>query len=273
MNAHSRSAEAEAFRSAEARPDEALSAPNPTDAVISFEGVTKTYLRNASRTLLRQRLRSWLVGTPPERFYALKGITFSVPRGASLGVVGANGAGKSTLLRIVTSIAAPDSGRVKVRGTIAALMELGAGFHMDLTGRENVLLNASLLGLTRRETLEQFDSILEFSGIADFIDEPLRTYSSGMILRLAFSVAARANPDILVIDEILSVGDQNFQRKCIDHIKGMKRAGKTLVCVSHAISHLRELCDQAIWVEHGEIRMSGPAAVVLDSYASEGQVG
>ena len=199
-------------------------------------------------------------------------MSFRVPSGVSLAVVGANGAGKSTLLRIATGITSPDCGRVKVQGTIAALMELGAGFHPDLTGRENVLLNAALLGLTRTETYEQFDSIVEFSGVADFIDEPLRTYSSGMMVRLAFSVAIRANPDILVIDEILSVGDQSFQRKCIDEIKRLKSSGKTLVCVSHATAVLRELCEQALWLEHGEAKMWGTTATVLECYESGGRV-
>src|SRR5208282_1846016 len=235
----SSSAEAAIRGEIDADRKDGFAAVRPTESVISFEGVSKSYLRNASRTLLRHRFKSWLTGAPAEMFCALKDVTFALPRGVSLAVVGANGAGKSTLLRIATGIAAPNCGRVRVQGTIAALMELGAGFHPDLTGRENVLLNAALLGLTRRETYEQFDSIVEFSGIADFINEPLRTYSSGMMMRLAFSVAVRANPDILVIDEILSVGDQNFQRKCVDEIKRLKSSGKTLVCVSHATAVLR----------------------------------
>ena len=251
---------------------EGLATLKPAPKVISFEGISKSYLRNAGRTLLRHRLKSWLTGAPAETFCALKDVTFEVLSGVSLAVVGANGAGKSTLLRLAAGLAAPDSGRVRVQGTIAALMELGAGFHPDLTGTENVLLNAALLGLTRKQTYEQFDSIVEFSGIKDFIDEPLRTYSSGMMLRLAFSVAVRANPDILLIDEILSVGDQQFQRKCIDEIKRLKSAGTTLVCASHATAMLRELCEQALWLEHGEVRMWGSTATVLDSYESDGRV-
>src|SRR5208283_5066555 len=244
----------------------------PADCVIRFERVNKSYLRNASRSLLRHRLTSWITRVPAERFSALKDVSFELRSGESLAVVGANGAGKSTLLRLATGVSVPDSGRVEVRGTMAALMELGAGFHPDLTGAENLVLNAALLGLTRRQTYEQFDSIVEFSGIKDFIDEPLRTYSSGMMLRLAFSVAVRANPDILLIDEILSVGDQQFQRKCIDEIKRLKSAGSTLVCASHATAMLRELCQQALWLEHGEVRMSGSTATVLDCYESDGRV-
>src|ERR1700676_1733567 len=149
---------------------------------------------------------------------------------------------------------------------MAALMELGAGFHPDLTGAENLVLNASLLGLSRRKTSEQFDSIVEFSGIADFIEEPLRTYSSGMVLRLAFAVAVRVNPNILFVDEVLAVGDQAFQRKCVDEIKRLKREGTTLVCVSHDIGVVRELCEVALWLAHGKIKMFGPAATILDQY-------
>jgi len=243
----------------------------PADFVISFEGVSKSYVRNASRSLLRHRVASWITRAPADRFPALRDVTFQLPFGESLAVVGVNGAGKSTLLRLATGISAPDTGRVKVRGTMAALMELGAGFHPDLTGAENLVLNASLLGLTRSRTYELFDSIVEFSGVRDFIDEPLRTYSSGMIMRLAFSVAVRVKPDVLFIDEVLSVGDQQFQRKCIDEIMRLKSAGKTLVCVSHQTTVLRELCDRALWLEHGEVKMCGPLSTVLDSYENLGK--
>jgi ABC-type polysaccharide/polyol phosphate transport system ATPase subunit len=243
----------------------------PADCVISFEGVRKSYLRNANRSLLRHRLAAWITRAPVERFSALTDVSFELRSGQSLAVIGANGAGKSTLLRLCTGISAPDSGLVKVRGTMAALMELGAGFHPDLTGRENLILNASLLGLSRRKTYQEFDSIVEFSGIKEFIDEPLRTYSSGMVLRLAFSVAVRVDPDILFIDEVLSVGDQDFQRKCIDEIKLLKNEGTTLVCVSHATAVLRELCDRALWLEHGEVKMCGPLSTVLDRYEGRAQ--
>jgi lipopolysaccharide transport system ATP-binding protein len=196
---------------------------------------------------------------------ALSDLTLAVEPGIT-GLVGANGAGKSTLLRCATGISAPDQGRVQIRGTIAALMELGAGFHPDLTGAENVLLNASLLGLTRKETLQQFDRIVEFSGLGSFIDEPLRTYSSGMVLRLAFSVAVRVDPDILVIDEILAVGDIDFQEKCIAEIMRLKQSGKTLIYVAHNLPMLRKVCEQALWLERGQLRMFGPCDEVLDAY-------
>jgi ABC-type polysaccharide/polyol phosphate transport system ATPase subunit len=149
-------------------------------------------------------------------------------------------------------------------------MELGAGFHPDLSGAENLVLNASLLGLSRKKTYEEFDSIVEFSGIGEFIEEPLRTYSSGMILRLAFAVAVRVNPDVLFIDEMLSVGDQQFQSKCVQEIKRLKHAGKTLICVSHDMNVVRDLCELALWLEHGKIKMFGPTAHVLDAYESPG---
>jgi lipopolysaccharide transport system ATP-binding protein len=248
------------------REGELFEANRSTQRVISFEGVSKSYLRNAGRGLLRNRLVAWLKRAPLETLRALDDISFEVREGESLAVVGANGAGKSTLLRLATGISMPDSGSVTVHGTIAALMELGAGFHPDLTGAENLVLNASLLGLSRKRTYEEFDSILEFSGIADFINEPLRTYSSGMVLRLAFSVAVRVNPDVLFLDEVLAVGDQEFKGKCIEEIKRLKHAGKTLVYVSHQTELTRELCDVALWLEHGKLKMFGPAATVLDSY-------
>jgi lipopolysaccharide transport system ATP-binding protein len=239
---------------------------SPSHLVLKFDAVSKSYLRNAGRALLRHRLVAWLRRAPMETFRALDEVSFEVRSGESLAVVGSNGAGKSTLLRLATGIAMPEQGNVTIRGSIAALMELGAGFHPDLSGAENLVLNASLLGLSRKKTYEEFDSIVEFSGIGEFIEEPLRTYSSGMILRLAFAVAVRVNPDILFIDEVLAVGDQQFQSKCVDEIKRLKREGKTLICVSHDIGVLRDLCEVALWLEHGKIKMFGPADAVLDSY-------
>lgn len=236
------------------------------ERVMSFEGVSKNYHRSAGRALLRHRIISSLRGMPMETFRALDDITFDIRRGESLAVVGLNGAGKSTLLRLATGIAYPDSGHVTVNGTMAALMELGAGFHPDLTGAENLVLNASLLGLSRKRTYEEFDSIVEFSGIGEFISEPLRTYSSGMMLRLGFAVAVRVNPDILFIDEVLTVGDQQFQQKCTAEILRLKATGKTLVCVSHELRVLRELCEVALWLDHGKIKMFGAAEEVLNAY-------
>jgi ABC-type polysaccharide/polyol phosphate transport system ATPase subunit len=199
-------------------------------------------------------------------FFALRHVSFSIERGESLAVIGSNGAGKSTLLGLVAGIAQPDEGIVTVRGQVTALLELGSGFHPDLTGRENVRLNAALLGLSRKRTADAFEQIVEFSGIRDFIDEPLRTYSTGMVMRLAFSVAINRDPDILLVDEVLAVGDAAFQAKCIDKIREFRRAGKTLLCVSHT-TMIGQLCDRAIWLDHGELILSGPVPDVLEAYA------
>jgi len=197
----------------------------------------------------------------------LKGVSFTVEQGASVAVIGSNGAGKSTLLGLVAGVCHPDAGRVTVDGTVAALLELGSGFHPGLTGRENVLLNAALLGLSRRRTNELFEDIVEFSGVREFIDEPLRTYSTGMIMRLAFSVAIHREPEILLIDEVLAVGDAAFQSKCLERIHRFRNSGRTLLCVSHATGILQKLCDRALWLDHGELMLTAPVNDVLAAYA------
>jgi len=235
--------------------------------VIRFEEVSKSFSRHAGHMLLREHLAALGRGVRRERLQALKKVSFEVMEGESLAVVGNNGAGKSTLLGLVAGLAEPDQGIVEVNGRIAALLELGSGFHPDLTGRENVSLNAALLGISRKQTSERFESILAFSGIGDFIDEPLRTYSSGMIMRLAFSVAVSVDPDILLIDEVLTVGDTAFQTKCFAKVREFRDAGKSLICVSHAHATIPELCDRAIWLDHGEVVMTGEVGPVLATYA------
>jgi ABC-type polysaccharide/polyol phosphate transport system ATPase subunit len=217
--------------------------------------------------LLRDRIANLLRGESRERFYALKRVSFTLEKGESLAVVGPNGAGKSTLLGLLAGLAAADEGTVEVHGRVAALLELGSGFHPDLTGRENVRLNASLLGLSRKQTNAAFDSIVEFSGIGEFIDEPLRTYSSGMMMRLAFSVAINVDPEILLIDEVLAVGDAAFQAKCFEKIHQFRAAGKALVCVSHGASMIQQLCGRAIWLDHGELIMTDSVSKVLAAYS------
>jgi lipopolysaccharide transport system ATP-binding protein len=236
--------------------------------LISCRNVSKFfYHRHKSKRLLRQHVLGWLRPQgSDDTFYALRDVSFEVAKGESVGIVGSNGAGKSTLLSVITGLAHPDEGSVEVNGRIAALLELGSGFHPDLTGVENIFMNAALLGFTKKETLEMFDSIVEFSGVADFIDQPLRTYSSGMTLRLAFSVAVNVNPDVLLIDEILAVGDQSFQAKCHERIRTLRDAGKTLLCVSHATSLLTQFCDRAIWLDHGQLVMQGDIHEVIDAY-------
>jgi len=234
--------------------------------VIEFRNVSKSFPKHGGHLLLRERITHLLSNAKSERFFALRNVSFQIQHGESLAVIGPNGAGKSTLLSVVAGLAAPDEGTVRVNGRIAALLELGTGFHGDLTGRENVFLNAALLGLTRKEALRVYDAIVEFSGIGDFIEEPLRTYSSGMTMRLAFSVAVNTNPDILIVDEILAVGDHTFQAKCFDKIHQFRRAGKSILAVSHAQGMVEELCDHAIWLDHGQAVMQGGIGEVFDSY-------
>jgi ABC-type polysaccharide/polyol phosphate transport system ATPase subunit len=239
--------------------------------VIEFSNVSKAFNRAGGRSLLRHRLASLLRGHRKDPFYALKHVSFRVDRGESTAVIGANGAGKSTLLGLVAGLASPDEGSVTVNGRVAALLELGAGFHPDLTGTENVRLNASLMGLTRKRVSEVFDEIVSFSGVSDFINEPLRTYSSGMMMRLAFAVAVHCDPDILLVDEVLAVGDQSFQAKCFKRIHDFRREGRTLLCVSHSPGMVRDLCDRAIWLDHGEVVMTGRVSELLDAYAGAQQ--
>ncbi len=234
--------------------------------VVEFSNVSKTFCRHAGQMLLRNHLLQLLRRERQERFYALENISFRVEQGESLAVIGPNGAGKSTLLSLVAGLTKPDRGAVTVQGRVAALLELGAGFHPDLTGRENVRLNASLLGLSRRHAAEAYDQIVEFSGIGGFIGEPVRTYSSGMTMRLAFSVAVNMEPEVLLVDEVLAVGDAAFQSKCFERIHKLRNSGKTLLCVSHNVALVRELCDRAIWLDHGQLVMTGGVFEVTEAY-------
>lgn len=234
--------------------------------VIELQNVNKTFHRSGGQKLLRHYLEDILGKSDPERFFALKDVTFSVRDGESVAVIGANGAGKSTLLSLVTGLVPPSTGTVTVSGRAAALLDLGSGFHPDLTGRENIILNASLLGFSRKQAYDLYDSIVEFSELDDFIKEPLRTYSNGMMLRLAFSVAVNLDPEILIIDEVLAVGDQKFQAKCTEKIFEIRNQGKTILCVSHVSPTLRELCDRALWLDHGQLVMDGPIGGVIEAY-------
>jgi ABC-type polysaccharide/polyol phosphate transport system ATPase subunit len=236
-------------------------------SVIEFHQVSKIFHRHTGRKLIRHHLRDWFRRDPEHDFYALKDVSFRIAEGESVAIVGRNGAGKSTLLSLVCGLATPEKGRIEVNGRIAALMELGSGFHYDLTGVENIYLNASLLGFTRSRTKALFDSIVDFSGLAEFINEPLRTYSSGMTLRLAFSVALNLEPTILIVDEVLAVGDQAFQEKCFEKILEFRHSGKTLLCVSHSAALLLQLCERAVWLDQGQVMMDGKVAEVLQAYS------
>jgi ABC-type polysaccharide/polyol phosphate transport system ATPase subunit len=239
-------------------------------AVIEFQNVTKCFSRSGGSKLLRVFLQERLQKRHKDVFCALKDVSFRVEEGESMAIIGANGAGKSTLLSLVAGLTRPNEGRMEVNGKVAALLELGTGFHPDLTGDENVYLNASILGLSRKRTAECFDAIVDFSGIGDFIHQPIRTYSSGMVMRLAFAVAIHVEPDILIIDEVLAVGDQSFQTKCFERICELKRAGKTLLFVSHAPEMVKRLCDHSIWLEHGRVKAHGPPEEVLAAYGGAG---
>jgi len=234
--------------------------------VITFTSVTKTFSLHAERMLMRGHLARFLRRGGVPRFAALRNVSFSIPRGQTVGVIGLNGAGKSTLLSLVVGLCPPDEGTVVVKGKVAALLQLGAGFHPDLTGAENVYMNAALLGLSAERTAKAFDSIVQFSEVGQFIDEPLRTYSSGMYVRLAFAVAVHVEPDILIIDEVLSVGDQAFQAKCSKKIVEFKQQGKTLLFVSHSGDTVQNLCERALWLDHGELMMDGYAGDVVAAY-------
>jgi lipopolysaccharide transport system ATP-binding protein len=237
------------------------------DLLVSCNHVSKAFKRHTGQRLLRQHIWTFLRRQQrAEEFYALKNVSFSVCRGHSLGICGGNGAGKSTLLSVICGLARPDRGSIEVHGRVAALLELGSGFHPDLTGAENLRLNAALLGFTRKQANELFDSIVDFSEIGEFINEPLRSYSSGMVLRLAFSIAINVNPDILLIDEILAVGDEAFQAKCRHRVAQLRHGGATFVCVSHSPQMLLDLCDQGLWLDHGEVILQGPMQEVIEAY-------
>jgi lipopolysaccharide transport system ATP-binding protein len=234
--------------------------------VIEFQNVSKWFPHSTGRQLLRTHIARWFGGGHNQPFCALRNISFRVEDGESLAIIGSNGAGKSTLLSLAASLVLPDEGAVRVNGRIAALLDLGAGFHPDLTGAENLVLNAALLGLSKRRTNQLFDRIVEFSGIGEFIDDPLRTYSSGMTLRLAFSVAIQCEPDILLVDEVLAVGDTGFQIKSKEALASFRRAGKSLLFVSHSPGHARQMCDRALWIDHGSVLMHGDVDEVVEAY-------
>jgi len=235
-------------------------------SLIEVNNVSKTFPRAGEAKLLRVHVQEMFTRRRRNPFYALNGVSFRLEKGENLGVIGGNGAGKTTLLSLVSGLCDPDEGSIAVRGRVAPLLELGSGFHLDLTGIENIYLNSALLGLTRPETDRSLESIVEFSGVGQFIQEPLRTYSTGMVMRLAFSVAVHVDPDILVVDEVLAVGDQRFQEKCFERILEFKRAGKTLLFVSHVPDMVQQLCERCLWLDHGKVVRMGPTSEVLTAY-------
>jgi len=201
-----------------------------------------------------------------ESIWALRDVSFDVDEGEVVGIIGRNGAGKSTLLKVLSRITYPTSGNVHVKGRVASLLEVGTGFHDELTGRENIYLNGSILGMRKREVEERFDAIVDFSGVEQFIDTPIKHYSSGMRLRLGFAVAAHLEPDVLIVDEVLAVGDAGFQKKCIQAMEGLRNSGRTVLFVSHNLAAVENLCSRGIWIDAGRIRMDGGAKEVIMSY-------
>ena len=216
-------------------------------------------------TTLKERICFWKT-TKVQKRQVLKNINLDIKKGETVALIGENGSGKSTLLKLMTKILYPNKGTLETHGKLTSLLELGAGFHPDFTGRENIYFNAAIFGLTRQEIDKRIDEIIEFSELGDFIDNPVRTYSSGMYMRLAFSIAINVDAEILLIDEILAVGDQHFQDKCFAKLKEMKESEKTIVIVTHSLGQVRELCDRAIWIYNGEVRMDGTPNEVVDEY-------
>jgi len=243
-----------------------------TAPAIVARDVSKLYRRFAHRNQFRTLKSALLTGSvlsdlrPEETFTALDGVSFEVPRGTTFGVIGENGSGKSTLLKLVAGITKPTRGRLAVDGRVSALIELGAGFHPEISGRENVSINGIMLGLTRREVERRFDAIVDFAELRDFIDAPVKTYSSGMYMRLGFAVAIHVDPEVLLIDEVLAVGDEAFTRKCLDKIAEFHRRGKTILFVTHSLGLVEKMCDDVLWLRHGRAADRGDAKRVVDAY-------
>ena len=228
-------------------------------AVISVEKLSKRFVIRKDKSLKERLVNSALSRRHREEFWALRDVDLEIHSGSTVGLIGPNGSGKSTLLKAIGGIIQPTSGTVRRRGRLAALLELGAGFHPDLTGRDNVYLNAAILGLSKKQTDLYFDSIVDFSGIEKFIDTQVKFYSSGMYVRLAFAVAVHVDPDVLLVDEVLAVGDEPFQRKCMNRIKQFQSEGRTIVLVTHALDQVAEICDRAVVLEHGTVVVDGNA--------------
>ena len=237
---------------------------------IQADKLSKRFWLNAERhTSLKERVVRR--GNMPKgrEFWALRDATFNIERGSTFGLMGQNGSGKSTTLKVLAGIYRPTSGTIMVDGRVSALLELGAGFHADLTGRENIRLNGAILGLGGKQVDAAMDRIIDFAGLGEFIDSPVKIYSSGMYVRLGFAIAVSLDPEILMVDEVIAVGDEEFQRKCFDHLFELRKRGTTIVLVTHALGTIRDMCDQAAWLEHGRIRQLGPARDVVDGYIGD----
>jgi len=237
-----------------------------TDAAVTVDHVSKRFRmyheRNDSLKSMVMRGKK----SVHEDFWALKDVSFEVPQGKTFGLIGKNGSGKSTLLKCLAKILWPEEGSIIARGKQASLLEVGSGFHPELSGRENVFLNGSILGMSRKEVARKFDDIVSFSGVGHFIDQPVKNYSSGMYVRLGFSVAVAVTPDILVVDEVLAVGDATFQKRCREKFKEMKQEGRTVILVSHSMSTVKDMCDEVAWLDQGNLKMIGKTKEVAAAY-------
>jgi ABC-2 type transport system ATP-binding protein len=240
--------------------------------IVDIKDVSKRFVVHKDKSLKERVVNARASRTYREEFWALKDVNLQIHSGETIGLVGANGSGKSTLLKIIGGILSPNDGQVMLRGRVAALLELGAGFHPDLTGRENVYLNAAILGLSEDETERHFEEIVEFSGIGDFIDTQVKFYSSGMYVRLAFAVAVHVDPDILLVDEVLAVGDEPFQHKCMEKIREFQQEGRTIILVSHSAGQVQEVCDRAVMLEHGHVVVDGNPQEVLGRLRHEYEI-
>ncbi|MGH9086442.1 MAG: ABC transporter ATP-binding protein [Acidimicrobiales bacterium] len=239
------------------------------DAAITVDGVSKRFrLYHDRPTSLKQSITR-LNRPQHEEFWAVRDVTLDIPRGSTYGLIGHNGSGKSTLLRMIAGIHRPTTGTIETHGRISALLELGAGFHPELTGRENIFLNAAILGLSRKDIRPKVDEIIEFAGLEEFIDSPVKVYSSGMYVRLGFAVAVHVDPEILIIDEVIAVGDEQFQRRCFDHLYELRRQGTTIVVVSHSHGLMQQLCDEVAWLDHGRLMTTGEPATSILQYLKQ----
>ena len=242
---------------------------NNGEYAIEVQDVYKTfnvYLDKANS--LKEKMLFWKRNRKEVR-QVLKGINLNIKKGEAVALIGVNGSGKSTLLKLMTKIIYPNQGKIIINGKLTSLLELGAGFHPDFSGRENIYFNASIFGLTKKQIDARLEQIIEFSELRDYIDNPVRTYSSGMFMRLAFAVAINVDADILLVDEILSVGDQHFQEKCINKMKQLKKEGKTMVFVTHSLDSAKELCDRAVWLSNGVLKLDGETNKVIEKYIKE----
>ncbi|MFR3345984.1 MAG: ABC transporter ATP-binding protein [Anaerobutyricum sp.] len=237
-----------------------------SECVIEVNNITKSFKVYLDRS---NSIKDFIIHSSRRKYEnrrVLRGISFKVRKGEAIGLIGRNGCGKSTTLKMLTRIMYPDTGSIRIKGRVSSLIELGAGFHPDMSGRENIYINASIFGLTKKEIDKRVEDIIEFSELEGYIDNPVRTYSSGMYMRLAFSVAINVDADVLLIDEILAVGDANFQAKCFQKLREIKKNGTTIVIVSHALNQIESICERSIWIEEGIIKMEGQPRKVHREY-------